>query len=494
MAIASSWNCRPRRSPHSGHLMPEVLVQQEGTTHPLWPEPQADLTESRDPRLWDRVCTLLKDALQSPGPPFRVLFLFDESEVLKNRDRPALEALIKRARSRSWGAPLLPVLRNLPFLHLIDETVIPDLTEWMHVLLAGRVSDVIQIPENAGTPPETQCDNLRNRVTAIKDRLAALGAGAGHRPWRCALPADRVALAECLGPALAITAPDEDPSSDLLIVLDTSDPDEQIGAIERYLTGANAGDRIGRIITYMREPKNHLKRYCAEKGFAPPMSVGGDFELWYLLLRLNEHATDDHESVQAVALSETPAMRTSSPSILLTCAFGLNEAGQWLAAAEEVGELLHQAPRELNFRVELAITPERLYDVLEEVRTVAAWIHLGHGLGRFGLWVPGRGLVPPDRWSPCFLDRELRLALFMTCDSDAIARHFAEQGTHVAIGFKGEVQSTKARHLSFQVLKAMMTDGMRGESIIAGFRNGKSRFKSLQNLNAEPRAYYPRQR
>jgi hypothetical protein len=56
------------------------------------------------------------------------------------------------------------------------------------------------------------------------------------------------------------------------------------------------------------------------------------------------------------------------------------------------------------------------------------------------------------------------------------------------------VQSTKARHLSVQVLKAMMTDGMRGDSIIAGFKNGKSRFKSLQNLNAEPRAYYPRRR
>lgn len=476
--------------------MPEVLVQQEGATHPLWPDPQSDLAlaGTGDPRVWERVCTLLKNARQSPGPPFHVFLLFDENEVLKNRDRPALEKLVKRARARTWGAPLLPVLRNIPFLHLIDEAAIPDLAEWMRALLAGRVSDLIQISESADTSLETRWETLRNRATAIKDRMATLGTGAGQRAWRCALPADRVELAERLGPALAITAPDEDRSSDLLIVLDTSEPDEQIGAIERYLAGANAGDRVGRIITYMREPKRHLKRYCAEKGLDAPISVGGDFELWYLLLRLNEQAAekgaDDHASVQGVPLSKTSVMRMSSPSVLLTCAFGLHEAGQWLAAADEVGELLHQAPRELNFRVELAITPERLYAVLEEVRDVAAWIHLGHGLGRSGLWVPGEGLVLPEKWSPCFKDRELRLALFLTCHSDAIAKHFAEQGANVAIGFKGEVQSTKARHLSVQVLKAMM----RGESIIAGFRNGESRFKSLQNLNTEPRAYYPRRR
>lgn len=480
--------------------MSEVLVQQEGTTQPLWPETQSDLTDtgSGDPRIWDRICTLLKNARQSPGPPFHIFLLFDENEVLKDRDRRAVEEVIKRARLRGWGTPLLPVLRNLPFLHLIDETAIPDLAEWMRTLLAGRVSDLIQVSESADTSQQTRWETLRNRATAIKDRLAAVGAGAGQRAWRCALPADRVELAERLGPALAITAPDEDPSSDLLIVLDTSDAGEQIGAIERYLPGVNASDRIGRIVTYMREPKRHLKRYCAEKGLDAPISVGGDFELWYLLLRLNEYAaersTDDHESVEGVALARAAVMRTSAPSILLTCAFGLHEAGQWLAAADEVGELLHQAPRELNFRVELAINPERLYEILEEVRNVAAWIHLGHGLGRSGLWVPGRGLVPPERWSPCFLDRELRLALFMTCDSDAIAKHFAEQGANVAIGFKGEVQSTKARHLSVQVLRAMMMDGMRGDSIIAGFKNGKSRFKSLENLSAEPRAYYPQRR
>jgi hypothetical protein len=482
--------------------MPQLIVQQEGTPHPLWPEQGHEnaYVDIHDAPVWERVCTLLKDALYSrTALPFNVFLLFAKEEVLGGRDRPALENVVERARLRGWGARILAVLRDLPRLIDIDEATIPDLDKWMRTLLSGRVSDLIQISEGAGEPdPQKRNETLRDRATAVEKRLSFLDADPVGRGWRCVLPPDLAETAERLGPKLAITSPDEDTTSDLLVALNTSDPDEQEGLIEGYLLkdAKGAPDRVRRVITYMREPKGRLDRYCKARGLDQPISVAGDFELWYLLLRLNERAHPASESVRSILLAEAPIMRASLPSVLLTCAFGLHEEGQWLAAAEEVGELLRLAPHDLRFRVELAIDPGRLGDVVrsmhQNMEDVAAWIHIGHGLGRSGLWVPEVGPVLPELWSPSFGNRQLRLALFATCDSHEIARHFAEQGANVAIGFEGEVQSAKARHFTVEVLRAMIADGMRGDSILSGFQEGESRFKALRNLNAKPRAYYPR--
>jgi hypothetical protein len=109
--------------------------------------------------------------------------------------------------------------------------------------------------------------------------------------------------------------------------------------------------------------------------------------------------------------------------------------------------------------------------------------------------VPGDGNVHIDTWLDILGKdkRDLRLALFLTCQSEEIARRFAEEGASVAIGFEGEVESVNTWHLAVEVIEAI-ADGTRGGTILAGFSRGRVRFDAIQNLDARARAYYPRHR
>jgi hypothetical protein len=245
-----------------------------------------------------------------------------------------------------------------------------------------------------------------------------------------------------------------------------------------------------------------VRTFLASKHIQHPVEVGGDFELWYLLLRLNEHVgerqPEDPFSVHSVRLSPNHrfvrAEYEKQPELLLTSTFELAQVGQSLAAAREVGEIVHRIPFGMKRRIEIGTTPERLSVILEPIKPDVGlvWIHIGHGEGRSGLRVPGDGSVGIDSWLDILGKRDLRLALFLTCDSDEIARRFAEEGASVAIGFHGQVESDKTWHLAVEVIKAIVAEGTRGGTILAGFGEGLPRFDAVQKLDARARAYYPR--
>lgn len=485
--------------------MPYLVVQEDGAAQPFvtW-RAEADDTEeaeSREEKTWASICgRFVQRAVErAETAPFNIFLLFDRAELLEDRDRPALARLIRRARERCWGARFLAVLVNAPLISLIPAPARADIAAWMNEILEGRVADVVQIPTPYDTRrPERLYKALRDHASDVSKRHEILKDAAGERPWRAALPPNWVQLAAILGPSLAITKATDDLTCDLVIVLQDLPVDEQEAEIERHLAKDPARRRRYRVVTYMHDP-DRLLRFCGERGLPQPVAIGGDFELWYLLLRLREQARAQQssaESIYPVPLAKTPRLRVASPdsfpAVLLTSVFDPSEEEQWLEAATDVGRFLHLSPLGMEYRVELATGPERLVEILADMPIIHAWIHMGHGSGKAGLWVPDEGDVSPEKWVRCFHDRELRLALFLTCDSHEIARHFAEQGANVAIGFEGEVESDKTRQLAIGVLKAMLTDGMRGGSILAGFGYGEARFDSTKILNARARAYYPR--
>lgn len=494
--------------------MPYVILQKDGAPKPFaeWFVPvdgsqEADRDEERK---WATICgRLLREAVKRKTMSlFNVFLLFDRKELLEERDRPALCALIKRARERCWGARFLLALRGAPLISRIPTPARADIVAWMDEVLAGRISDVVQIAAayDSGRPNVLH-QVLRDHASEVVKRQKIFRERVGERPWRSALPRNWVELAAFLGSSLAITEPTDDLTFDLVIVLQNLSVREQQLEIERHLAKDPARRRRYRVLTYMHEP-DRLRRFCEERDLGQPVAIGGDFELWYLLLRLNEHAQSQRsaglDSIHPVELAKAPRLSVSNPSpiVLLTSVFDPSEKLQWFEAATDVGRFLHLFPLAMEYRVELATGPERLTEILgqNDMPPVHTWIHMGHGSGKQGLWVPGEGDVPPERWVRCFHERRLRLALFLTCDSHEIARHFAEQGTTVAIGFEGEVESDKARQLAIGILQTMLTDGGGGGSgdggesgpILAGFRYGAARFESAQTLTARPRAYYPR--
>jgi hypothetical protein len=106
--------------------------------------------------------------------------------------------------------------------------------------------------------------------------------------------------------------------------------------------------------------------------------------------------------------------------------------------------------------------------------------------------VPGEEDVSSDQWADCFGEKELRLAMFLTCFSGEIASYFASRGAGVAIGFEGKVESESAHKVATEVLEKMVSGGANTRSILTGFDLGAGKFHATDRLNARPRAYYPK--
>lgn len=487
--------------------MPYIVIQEEGGFQPLdeWAVEASSLPEVRfrENARWEKACEMLvrRAEREQTTPNVNVFLIFDKEEVLDLRDRPFLVHLLTQARERSWGARVFAVMSSVILSRDLGRGR-QDLGRWIEELVAGRVTDLLQIRQELDLRHrESLWTALRDAASTVDDRRQMLRAVNGQRRWRCALPTKKKVVAQLLAP-WAILDPSDEADSDLVIVIMTDDAGEQELVIDKYF--CHSYSRACLVVTVRQKATDRLKKHCFERGLGEPLSLEGEFELWYFLLLLNQPARiasqEDLGSIHPVQLATQPLLKSpepsSLPSVLLTCAFGMGpeETPQWLVAATDVGELLHRAPFEMEYRVELAIRPAKLIRILELSPSLNVWIHMGHGKARSGLWIPGEELVLPEQWIQCFFKRDLRLALFLTCESHELARRFAQAGAGVAIGFEGEVESTTCRELAIEVLKAILVDGTRGGAILAGFKTGVPRFEAVQVLNAQAKAYYPRRR
>jgi hypothetical protein len=486
--------------------MAYVVVQADGSQQPVvhpWRTPPHYVPAAAHNREWDNLCVeLVKRAVGVfPTSTIDVFLVLDQTEYVVGRDRQAIREVIRRARERSWGARILVVLSKAPSIARVDLAERADFSAWMGEIRDGRVSDILQIDESVeSVSPQTLWKVLKNRTRAFVERQDLLFRTGGTRPWRCVLPPDFLSTAAVLGIGLATTSAGELDAFDLVILVADATPEGRQAQIARHLARDPDHRRRYRVVTYDPSVLYELEALCESLKIAPPVVLGGDFELWYLMLRLQELASSvwcEPKSVDPTPISSAPSLTVSSGgyrlSILLTSAFEPQESAQCLEAATDVGRFLHLSPS-VDFHVELAIDTTRLLQVLAPMpSSIDAWIHVGHGSGSAGLWIPRQGHVQPQQWTDCFRGKELRLAMFLTCDSRDIARHFATEGTGVAIGFEGRVSAHTSRELARGVLEMMVRVGVTRPTLLAGFHNGAGYFFAVQPQNARPRAYYSRQ-
>lgn len=484
--------------------MPSVLVQPDGAPMPVkerWQTPPPHVPDDEQDLKWIEVCGDLVSlaAGKRDTTSFNVFLLLGRIDLFEDRNQPAIERLVRSARERCWGARLLLVLSKAPSIARIPIDERAALRAWMDEVLAGRVCDIIQIDAGVESTTEDALHIiLRNRAAVVTERQKVLFDSPGHRPWRCVLPPNRLDTASVLGPEIATTRSEGQEAFDLVVLVAGSTRAEREGEISRHLARDLARRRRYRVVTYDPDCLVELQEFCQRREIGPPLVLGGDFELWYLMLRLNEQAKSTWREVESIHPVPAPSPRLTVPKdrarlkILLTSTFGVSEKCQWLYAATDVGKLLHISPV-IDFRVELMIDPRRLLQILEKMPPVIdAWIHIGHGSGRDGLWVPDVGDVSADQWADCFGEKELRLVMFLTCFSGEIARHLASRGVGVTIGFEGKVASENAHEVATEVLEKMVSGGANTPSILAGFALGAEKFHATDQQTARPRAYYPK--
>src|SRR6185436_15865321 len=96
------------------------------------------------------------------------------------------------------------------------------------------------------------------------------------------------------------------------------------------------------------------------------------------------------------------------------------------------------------------------------------------------------------RWLHCFGSQKLRLelAVFLTCYSAQVARHFARAGARVAVGFEGEVDTNNARLVAAGLLAKVIQGGLRRDVILDCLVGGFDGFEGIDWSRCKPRAYY----
>jgi hypothetical protein len=409
-----------------------------------------------------------------------------------------LRTLLKNARESCWGATLFLVIHrdirpdNLPRQ---QATVV---NRWLQAALSGRVFDLLQLsydPE-CGIVPEDS--DLKRCCYEAFDRHRNLRTLSHEGLWGCSLSDSRSSFRKLLGP-LACQPGGEIQAQHLILVVDRGKAEAQRRFVQQRLV--EFGTRIGLIATLGNSPSEALLQICREAGLPPPLVFHAELEIWYLLLRLNEgrrsSPPEHREGHRIVPLNVAPKFQSSpgagSLSILFTSSFvpGFDWSEQVAQAARDIGAMLEHTPVTTYCEVDPRVNPERLAEVIGEMKSPLVWVHMGHGLGEEGLEDADREPVHPERWLSCFggWKGSLPLVLLLSCRSTPTAECFARAGAGVAIGFEGEVLSARSRILAVRVLSAALAGGGRRDPILDAFEAGLDHLKAVQNPS-QPLAFY----
>jgi hypothetical protein len=418
-------------------------------------------------------------------------------QLTKRWDYDLLRALLQNARDSCWGAPLfLVVSRDIRPDKLTRQRVLID--RWLQAALAGRVFDLLQLSYDPDLGDLPEDPELRLCCEEALERQRFMHTLSHNGNWACSLSDRRLAFRKLLG-SLACQPGGEIQAQHLILVVDRGNAKDQRAFVEQRII--EFGARIGLIATLGNSPTGALEQVCHEAGLPPPLSFRAELEIWYLLLRLNARhrppVLDQREGLQVVSLNVAPRFQPptdSGPiSILFTSSFvpGFDSSEQAAQAARDIGAMLERTSVITHYDVDQRVTPDRMRAIAREMEPPLIWVHIGHGLGQAGLEDASREPVHPDRWLACFggWKGSLPLAIFLSCSSLPVAECFARAGAGVAIGFEGEVLSSRSRLLAIEVLDAALTSGGRRGPILDAFEAGRDHLKAAGHPSP-PIAFY----
>jgi hypothetical protein len=220
-------------------------------------------------------------------------------------------------------------------------------------------------------------------------------------------------------------------------------------------------------------------------------------ELYYFLLRLNRESRRHTKYVQlakSVRVGESPTFKSHAPQLLITHAYLRGKSADAVAAASDVWELIKELDNTSRVKIYPAVKCVKLADMMEELHHILAWIHIGHGNDKEGLQQADDELFKSAQdWLNSFAGyrSSLALALFSSCRSASVAKHFAASGAGVTIGFERDVHQNVCAHLTKRVVrKALHSNGSR-DAILEAFVEGR-KVLEIEDRDALPVAFWAR--
>ena len=495
-----------------------ILERDAFAPPPGWPEgPQAPHPQALgtgDEIEWQKLCLqIVKCSQRTPGLRIDVFICLFGDEALRPRDRTAIKRLLVQTREHCWGARIFLVIGQTIDLRGLLQDGRESARRWMETVLMVGVFSLLQID---------YLPVLSNSLTSEKLRLAAdkaearesliAGLQSAAMGWKCVMPARSDDRRTSLLGSLIQAPTAREQSSHLVVVVDSPGAKQQAEIFEAALK--QYPDREILVVTLKGTARGRLEELCErDRRCRGLLELRGDFELWYLLLRLNEPShhrgtgfSDLNSAgvpedllglpVEAVTLDTIrlfpPLTEGDRPVLLVTCGFDPEDSKQCLEASYDVGWFLEAFPRGLEIHIEPAITLDRLFQVLDKVPRINVWIHLGHGHERYGLTDTSTTWIEAWRWLQAFEGRDFRLqmVMFLACHSAGLAESFTRAGARLGIGFRNAVESSRCRQLAVEVLKALFREGGSPPRLLQGFRLGWSRLQALQEIHSQAVAYY----
>jgi len=415
-------------------------------------------------------------------------------ELVRRRDIDAFGNLLSTLRQSAWGARLFIALSTR--IQLTQELLQSKATLelWLDTARRARVADLFHIDYDPWELSSISPSRLWEAICSTEPRRELLASlFPSSRPWCCVQRAKPGVIATLFGMTSARTLS----GSDLVLVVDEADPDFQCHYVETNAARFREHQLI--VVTLSAPPSQELIFLCREQRLLPPISMNGELELYFFLLRLNSTRAELPAPTRRIAPVQRPAPHPvflppiSSPTVLFTSAFDESERDDCVAAAGDLGLIFANVPVDLPLHVEPLITLSRLATVLDENPELNIWIHSGHGEPYGGLREAGvDGSARVRQWLHCFGSQKIRLelAVFLTCYSAPVARQFARAGAGVAVGFEGKVNTDTARLVAAGLLTGVIQGGLRRDVILHCLVRGMDRFEGIDWSQSKPKAYY----
>jgi hypothetical protein len=444
-----------------------VLISQRDSHKVLADWWEEDSSPSRQEN-WERAASLWpeKCLVDQPDPVAVYLRVAGESSP-EGYEESFVRGVVERARIATWGAKVYLVVD-----HEAGQLIPavgggrPARPRWLETLHESGVSDILQWPmQGVSTYAEA--------AARSEARMRKLISDVPNRSWKCVIhtpPHLGPEQESFLAPYLASSLKKLEDENCLLVL--QGKRENHMRFVRRALRQRPDYRVIIGVIDQIEEPPRELKEFCHDEGYEL-VRFHGLVELYYFLRRLN--SINETETTPVPVVRE-PVFRSHAPQLLITHSYTARDKSGCLTAAHDTWELTKDLRGAAKVKIYPAVKCVKLADILDELQQVLVWVHIGHGDDLRGLQEADDELFKSaEDWLNSFAGYKssLALAMFSSCRSASVAKHFAESGVGVSIGFAQDVHKKACVHLTKRVVKAALESNGSRTAILEAFREGR---------------------
>ncbi len=463
-----------------------VLISQRGSGRVLkhWVEDDATALRREE---WEHASSLWPEScLADQGEPMQVFLCVSREWLSEGYEENFIRRVVGKIHASMWGAKVYLVIEHdaeqpIPSFGGFGGTRTTP-PRWFETLLDSGVDDILQWPVRTTA-------NYSEAAARSEARMRKLVTDVPNRQWKCVIkepPNLAAGQQSFLSPYLAGSLNKLNAENCLLVFQEKR---EGYMRFIRRALGQRPGYKvIVGVVDQIEEPPPDLEEFCREHGYEL-IRFHGLIELYYFLRRLNGINGSEATPVQVVA---NPTFRSHSPQLLITYSYTANDKRGCLVAANDVWELTKDLRGQAKVKIYPAVKCVKLADILNELKQVLAWVHIGHGDEVKGLQQADDELFKSaEDWLDSFAGYQssLALAMFSSCCSAHVAKRFAEAGAGVSIGFAQDVHKDSCVELTKRVVKATLESNGSREAILEAFRVGR-RVLGTEDPHALPVAFW----